>query len=71
MSSSRRDIERLLGGPISPGLDALDDKDLDALAAAITEATHQQESALAAAIDNGLIVVPKMLRGTVRKALFG
>lgn len=71
MSSARGDIERLLGGPLTPGLDALDEADLEALARAISEAARHQQSALAAAIDSGLDIVPRVLRGTVRKALFG
>lgn len=71
MSSTRSEIERLLDGPLTPGLAALSAADLDALAGAISEATHQQETALAEAIDNGLTIVPRVLRGAVRKALFG
>lgn len=71
MSSRRSEIERLVGGQLPPGLDALSATDLDALAAAISDASRQQQSALASAIDNGLNIVPRVLRGTVRKALFG
>lgn len=71
MSSARSEIEALLPGAMTPGLEALGPVELDALARLIVEATQSQESALAAAIDNGLTIVPKLLRGTVRKALFG
>jgi len=71
MSSAHNELERLLGGSLAPGLSALSEAELDELATAIRDATRNQESALAKAIDNGLAIVPKMLRGTVRKALFG
>lgn len=71
MSSARKEIEALLPGAMTPGLDDLDPVEIDTLARLIVEATQNQESALAAAIDNGLTIVPKVLRGTVRKALFG
>ncbi|HSV41039.1 MAG TPA: hypothetical protein VLI04_19920 [Nocardioidaceae bacterium] len=71
MTTSRDEIERLLGGPLTPGLEALNPEDLDTLAEAIDRATREQESALATAVDNGLHIVPKVLRGTVRRALFG
>jgi len=71
MSSTHSELERLLGGPLPPGLSALSDAELDHLTAAISSATRDQEAALATAIDNGLSNVPKVLRGTVRKALFG
>lgn len=71
MGSARRDIEALLPGVATPGLDALDPAELDTLARLVAEATHRQESDLAAAIDSGLTIVPRLLRGTVRKALFG
>ncbi len=71
MSSTHSKLERLCGGPLPPGLSALSEAQLDHLTSAISDATRDQEAALATAIDNGLNFVPKVLRGTVRKALFG
>ncbi|GGO94368.1 hypothetical protein GCM10011584_35240 [Nocardioides phosphati] len=71
MTTPRAELERHLGGPLSPGLAALSDADIDALAKAIVDATRSQKQALAAAIDNGLDIVPRVLRGAVKKALFG
>lgn len=71
MTSRHSDLEHLLGGPLPPGLRALSEAELDDLTATIAEASRGQEAALATAIDNGLNIVPKVLRGTVRKALFG
>lgn len=71
MTTPRAELERHLGGPLTPGLAALSDAEIDALAKAIAHATRSQKEALAAAIDNGLNIVPRVLRGAVRKALFG
>lgn len=71
MTTTRDELERLLGGPLTPGLAALSDKDLDTLATAIADAGRSQKAALADAIDDGLNIVPRVLRGAVRKALFG
>ena len=71
MTSPRAELERHLGGPLTPGLAALSDADIDALAKAIVDARRSQKEALAAAIDSGLNIVPRVLRGAVRKALFG
>ena len=53
------------------GLAALDDEVLATLAAAIREAEEHQRSELVAAGDRALRHVPALLRGPVRKALFG
>lgn len=71
MTTTRDELEQLLGGPLTPGLAALSDKDLDTLATAIADAGRSQKTALADAIDDGLNIVPRVLRGAVRKALFG
>lgn len=71
MTTARADVERLTGGPLGPGLSALEDAELELLATTIAESTRRQDAAFAAAIDGGLQIVPRVLRGTVRKALFG
>lgn len=71
MSDSQSALERELGGPLTPGLAALGDEDMAALVALIEGARAHQKRALAEAIDNGMTIVPRFLRGTVRKALFG
>lgn len=70
MSSARDELTSQLGGLLTPGLAALNKNDLDALASAISDAKRQQKSALTEAINNGLAIVPPILRGAVRKALF-
>jgi hypothetical protein len=53
------------------GLSVLDEQALVTLAAAIREAEEHQRSELVAAGDRALRHVPTLLRGAVRKALFG
>lgn len=53
------------------GLSGLDEQTLVMLAAAIREAEEHQRSELVAAGDRALRRVPALLRGPVRKALFG
>lgn len=53
------------------GLATLDEEVLVTLAAAIREAEDHQRNELLAAGDRALRYVPALLRGPVRKALFG
>ena len=69
--TAREQIEAYTGGPLGPGLASLEDADLAALATTIREAATAQDAALAEAVEQGLQIVPRVLRGTVRKALFG
>lgn len=71
MSGPRTALEQELGGPLSAGLAALADSDLTALVERIADARTRQEHALAQATEEGLNIVPRVLRGTVRKVLFG
>lgn len=54
-----------------PELRALSDEQVAHLAAAITQAREHQLAALGQAMEDGLGFVPRLLRGPVRKALFG
>ncbi len=71
MSESGDALAELLGGSLPPHLAALDDHDLARLVDAIVAAQHHQREALATAIDDGLAIVPRVLRGTVKRVLFG
>jgi hypothetical protein len=53
------------------GLSEVDDDVLITLAAAIREAEEHQRAELLASGDRALRVVPRLLRGPVRKAIFG
>lgn len=57
-------------GP-TPTLDALDQQQLTHLTSAIAAAQTRQQEALAAAMESGLEFVPRVLRGSVQKVLFG
>lgn len=60
-----------LGGPLPPGLETLTKPQLEKLATAFANAKQQQRAALAASTEAALGHVPMLLRGAVRKVLFG
>jgi hypothetical protein len=71
MSETHEALADLFEGPVPPGLASLPDRELVILVDAIAAAQRHQRDALAAAVDAGLAMVPRVLRGTVRKVLFG
>jgi len=66
-----RDLEDELGGRAPDGLKALGDADLRAFTGLLQDAKVRQSEALEAAIAQSLEIVPRMVRGPVRKILFG
>jgi hypothetical protein len=66
-----RALEAELGGPAPDGLSALTDAQLSAFADVLGEAKRRQSGALEAAVQESLEIVPRMVRGPVRKMLFG
>ena len=64
-------LRAALRGDVPDGLGAVDDATLIALAAAVREAEERQVHALREAGDQALRYVPWVLRGAVRKAIFG
>ena len=62
-------VERQLRAPAPEGLRGLDDADLRALAQAVRQARHRQAAELEAAGDKALALVPRMLRGPIRRML--
>lgn len=64
-------LENELGATAPAGIAALEASDLEALRQALATARFHQKDALASAMDDGLRFVPRVLRGTVKKALFG
>ncbi len=66
-----RALEAELGAAAPDGLRALSDAQLDGLADLLREAKRRQSGALESAIDEALEIVPRMVRGPVRKILFG
>lgn len=66
-----RTLESELGGRVPEGLDGLGDEQLIALARLLKDAKRRQSDALQIAVEEALNVVPRLLRGPVRKVLFG
>jgi hypothetical protein len=69
--TNRERLEKEYGGSLPPGLAALSDAEHATLADAIDAARRRQKDALRTATDRGLDFVPRILRSTVRKVLFG
>lgn len=64
-------LAEAIGAPLPPGLEGLSKPQLEKLAAAFATAKQQQRAALAASTEAALSHVPMLLRGAVRKVLFG
>lgn len=64
-------LAEALQAPLPPGLEALGKPQLDKLAAAFAAAKTQQRAALLQSTEAALSHVPMLLRGAVRKVLFG
>jgi hypothetical protein len=71
MTTARERLEKEYGSALPPGLAGLSDEQHARLADAIDAARTRQDQALAKATDSGLDFVPKLLRGTVKKVIFG
>jgi hypothetical protein len=63
-------LERELGGRAPDGLVALGERERAAFAEALRRAKARQSRELDTAIEQALGIVPRLLRGTVRKLLF-
>jgi len=64
-------LAEALGGPLPEGLSGLTKAQLEKLAAAFATAKTQQRAALENSTEAALSHVPFLLRGAVRKVLFG
>ena len=71
MASALDDVKRELRADPPPAIASLEEADLARLTAALRAAREHQTAALVEATDNGLSFIPKLLRGTVKKVLFG
>ncbi|MES2683714.1 MAG: hypothetical protein V4650_09375 [Pseudomonadota bacterium] len=60
-----------LGTPLPGGLEGLSKPQLEKLAAALDSAKLKQRAALESSTEAALSHVPMLLRGAVRKVLFG
>ena len=68
---ARRLLEEELDMRLPDGLRALTDEELTDLADRVLEAKQRQSLALEVGIDDALEIVPRLVRGPVRKILFG
>jgi hypothetical protein len=66
-----RDLEAELGGRPPAGLEALTDAQLSGFTDALHGAKERQSAALRSAVEEALEIVPRLVRGPVRKILFG
>lgn len=70
-ATATRILKPELGGSVPDGLGALSEDELDALAGVLRVAKRRQSQELEAAVEAALDIVPRLLRGAVRKILFG
>jgi hypothetical protein len=70
-AKAMRDLEQELGGRAPDGLEALTDAQLQAFTDLLHECKRRQSESLRAAVEHSLEIVPRMVRGPVRKILFG
>jgi len=70
MTAVRR-LESELGAAPPEGVRSLTDAQLNGLADLLREAKRRQSGALESAVEEALEIVPRMVRGPVRKILFG
>lgn len=66
-----RALESELGGAPPDGLERLTDAQLRAFTDLLRDAKRRQSDALRSAVEESLEIVPRMVRGPVRKILFG
>ncbi len=71
MASAVQTLERELGAPLPEGLEVLSAAELQTLAELLSAAKARQAQALAEGIEESLDIVPRLMRGPVRKILFG
>lgn len=68
---ARRLLEAELDGRLPDGLDTLTGEELSDFAERLRDAKQRQSLALEVGIDDALEIVPRLVRGPVRKILFG
>jgi hypothetical protein len=64
-------LEQELGAAIPAGLEALSDDELLTLADLLYDARARQRRELDEGVEQSLDIVPRLMRGPVRKMLFG
>lgn len=71
MASAVDTLEAQLGGRIPEGLEVLSAAELATLAGLLREARRRQARELDEGVEESLDFVPRLVRGPVRKILFG
>ena len=71
IAKALRALEAELGGPVPDGLRSLTAAQIGSLTDLLCAAKERQSAALETAAEQSLEIVPRMLRGSVRKILFG
>jgi hypothetical protein len=66
-----RILEPELRGSAPEGLDVLTEAELTEFAGVLRAAKRRQSQELEAAVEEALDIVPRLLRGTIRRILFG
>jgi hypothetical protein len=70
-ATALRALEAELGGRAPEGLQSLADADVRAFTDLLRDAKRRQSDGLEAAVEQALEIVPRIVRGPVRKILFG
>lgn len=70
-ATATRILKPELGGNVPGGLGTLSEDELHAFAGVLRVAKRRQSRELEAAVEAALDIVPRLLRGAVRKILFG
>lgn len=71
MARAIETLEGELGGPLPEGLEELSGKELQKLADLLAAAKARQAQELEEGVQESLDFVPRLMRGSVRKILFG
>jgi hypothetical protein len=71
VSDPLADLREEIWAEPPPAIAALDQSELEVLREAVANARAVQNEALRKAVDDGLGVLPRLLRGAVKRALFG
>jgi hypothetical protein len=69
--NAQRILKSELGGEVPHGMDGLTETELAGFAGILHDAKDRQSKELEDAVDQALGIVPRLLRGTIRRILFG
>ncbi|HEY5195919.1 MAG TPA: hypothetical protein VIJ51_02705 [Solirubrobacteraceae bacterium] len=69
--NAERILKSELGGKAPRGMDGLTEADMAGFAGMLHDAKRRQSQELEEAVDQALEIVPRLVRGTARRILFG